>query len=226
MINIETVAIPGGTFTMGSDRYSDAPAHQVTLSPYSIGKYPVTQWQWREIAALPKVKIDLNPDPSHFKGDTLPVECVNWIECAEACARLSVARGDVWRLPTEAEWEYACRAGKTHDKKPKKKHGWFYENSDGTTHPVGEKKPNAWGLYDMHGNVWEWCSDWYDPSYYTRSPTENPQGPDTGNARIRRGGSWDHNRGCARAVYRSDVPPGLRDFNTGFRVLCCRPPSS
>lgn len=223
-INIETVAIAGGTFTMGDGSDSDNSAHQVTLSSFHIGKYPVTQAQWREIAALPKVEIDINPDPSYFKGDTLPVERVNWFECVEACKRLSAATGEEWRLPTEAEWEMSCRAGKTDNKKPEKGDGWFCTNSDNQTHPVGEKKQNAWGLHDMHGNVWEWCQDWYDADYYSVSPTDNPQGPSDGAYRVLRGGSWFNNQGCARAVFRDDGHPGGRYHFTGFRLLVVRPP--
>lgn len=230
MIKIETVTLEGGTFLMGGNRDQDTrPKHEVTLSPFAMGKYQVTQAQWREVAALPKIEIDLNPDPSHFKGDTLPVERVNWFECVEFCRRLSAHTGENYRLPTEAEWEYACRAGSTkrycfgRSARQLGDYAWYHKNSDGHTHPVGEKKANAFGLYDMHGNVWEWCHDWYDENYYQQSPRENPQGPESGTYRVLRGGSWSNDQMNARAVYRYYAAPGNRDSHFGFRLCVSRP---
>ncbi|HNJ44470.1 MAG TPA: formylglycine-generating enzyme family protein, partial [Acidobacteriota bacterium] len=183
-VGLEMVAIPGGTFEMGSMQYEDEhPIHRVTISPFFMGKYPVTQAQWREVAKCAKVQIDLNPEPSHFKGEYLPVESVAWFECVEFCERLSRRTEKIYRLPTEAEWEYACRAGTTEDYAGYlDAMAWYDKNSEGKTHPVGQKAPNEWGLYDMHGNVWEWCQDWHQGSY-DRAPT------------MMRGGSWDNGAG-------------------------------
>jgi formylglycine-generating enzyme required for sulfatase activity len=188
-ITLEMVAIPGGKFMMGSPEEEgydeERPQHQVTVQPFFIGKYPITQAQWRVVAALPQVNRELNPDPSGFKGDDYPVECVSWYDVVEFCARLSKKTGKDYRLPSEAEWEYACRAGTTTpfhfgetltDKlanydasetfadEPK---GEYREK----TTSVGTFSPNAFGLYDMHGNVWEWCEDsWHEN--YQEAPTD------------------------------------------------------
>lgn len=233
MIKIETVSLEGGTFTMGGNRNEDTcPKHEVTLSPFAMGKYQVTQAQWWAVAELLRVEINLNPDPSYFKGGTLPVELVNWFECVEFCKRLSAATGETYRLPTEAEWEYACRAGSTkrycfgRSAKQLADYAWYGGNSQGRTHPVGEKQSNALGLYDMHGNVWEWCADWYDADYYQHSPKENPQGQEVGRHKVLRGGSWLIDGRYCRSAYRNWFGAGLRNFNLGFRVVrVVRPPS-
>lgn len=183
-INIETVTIPSGEFMMGSPddcglAYSDEkPLHKVVFDySFEMGKYPITQAQWRAVTALPKIDIDLDPDPSFFKGDDLPVEQVSWYEAVEFCKRLSAKTGDTYRLPSEAEWEYACRAGTNTNyytgdgPEDLKRAGWCFNNSGDKTHPVGQKEPNAFGLYDMHGNVWEWCADnWHEG--YENAPTD------------------------------------------------------
>jgi formylglycine-generating enzyme required for sulfatase activity len=129
-----------------------------------MGKYEITQAQWRAVAGLPKVKMELPTDPSNDKGDSLPVEQVSWEEATEFCARLSKATGKAYRLPTEAEWEYTRRAGSTGDDVGNlDERTWYYKNSGGKTHPVGQKQPNAWGLYDIPGNVAEWCQDLFKP---------------------------------------------------------------
>ena len=226
--SIETVPIPGGSFLMGSEDFDDTrPIHRVTLSPFEMGKYPITQAQYRAV---------MGDNPSNFKGDTLPVEQVSWDDAVSFCKKLSKQTGRIYRLPTEAEWEYACLAGSTgkycfgDDKALLEKYACYYKNSGSKTHPVGEKLPNAWGLHEMHGNVWEWCSDWYDKNYYAEFSKQgdaiNPQGPAKGEYRVLRGGSWLDVQMFARAVYRSYFHPALRLINIGFRVVLCRPPSS
>lgn len=239
--DIEMVRIPAGTFTMGSPdseagRYPDeGPQHKVSVSSFYMGKYEVTQEQWRAVATkLRKVKIDLNPDPSYFKGENLPVEQVNWEEAIEFSERLSRATGKTYRLPTEAEWEYACRAMTTtpfafgemitpeivnyngnypYGSAPK---GVYREK----TTPVGSLgRANAFGLYDMHGNVWEWCMDWYSENYYLQSPRVDPTGPSTGSARVTRGGSWLSFAQFCRSAIRGRGAPGGRVSFLGFRLV-------
>jgi formylglycine-generating enzyme required for sulfatase activity len=175
-------------------------------------------------------------NPSYFKGpNDLPVEQVSWEEAGAFCGKLNALEkeqlGDArYRLPTEAEWEYACRAG-TETRfgfgdadAHLGEYAWFRRNSDGETHPVGQKQPNAWGLYDMHGNVWEWCWDWYDKEYYATLPASaaNPQGSSGAADRVVRGGSWfDFPRYC-RAADRGRNTPGFRSFDVGFRVARVR----
>ena len=224
-VKLEMIAIPGGSFLMGSD--SEKPIHRVTLSPFHIGKFQVTQAQWKAV---------MKTNPSAFKGDTLPVERVSWTDAFEFCLKLSEKTGNEYRLPTEAEWEYACLAGSTgkycfgDDEALLNDYAWFDENSGSKTHPVGEKTPNNWGLHDMHGNVWEWCQDWYSGNYYEelvrQGEAVNPQGPATGDYRVLRGGSWFNDRLDARAVYRNGYHAAYRNLSLGFRVVAARPPSS
>jgi len=209
----EMVRISGGTFIMGSESseaYNDEkPIHRVTLDGFWIGKYEVTQAEW--------VKV-MGSNPSSFKGnDWLPVENVSWNDVQAYIQKLNAATGKHYRLPTEAEWECACRAGTTGDR-----YGalasiaWYDDNSGGRTHPVGEKGPNAFGLYDMLGNVWEWCADWYG-SYWAGSVT-NPHGPSTGASRVVRGGSWFYFARVARASFRIIYDPSGRFGYLGFRL--------
>ena len=227
-VKLEMIAIPGGSFLMGSEDFKNTkPVHPVRLSPFHIGKYQVTQRQWQAV---------MGDNPSRFKGDNLPVETVSWEMAVEFCEKLSKQTGKNYRLPTEAEWEYACLAGSTgkycfgDDEALLKKYAWYSKNSDSKTHPVGEKLPNDWGLYDMHGNVWEWCQDWYDENYYAnlskQSEAINPQGPANGKYRVLRGGSWFYYQMYARAVFRGFNHPAFRDSNIGIRLVSCRPPSS
>jgi formylglycine-generating enzyme required for sulfatase activity len=179
-------------------------------------------------------------DPSHFKDPNQPLEQMNWTDAAKYCNERSLAEGlelcydettlecdfqaNGYRLPTEAEWEYACRAGTStrygfgDDEAKLGEYAWFADNAGGKTHPVGEKKPNAWGLYDMYGNVWEWCADWYDGNYYEPSPACDPTGPATGSHRILRGGSWSDGPFYCRSAYRSCLPPWFCVYCYGFRV--------
>ncbi|NJM70428.1 MAG: SUMF1/EgtB/PvdO family nonheme iron enzyme [Scytonema sp. RU_4_4] len=188
-ITLEMVAIPGGKFLMGSPETegyeSEKPQHEVTIQPFFMGKYPITQAQWRAVAALPRIERDLNPDPSRFKGDDYPVECVSWYDVVEFCGRLSRRAGREYRLPSEAEWEYACRAGTTTpfhfgetltDKLANYRASeTFADEPKGEyrekTTSVGTFSPNAFGLYDLHGNLWEWCEDsWHET--YQGAPTD------------------------------------------------------
>jgi formylglycine-generating enzyme required for sulfatase activity len=218
------VEIAGGSFLMGSPDgeggTDERPQHQVTISSFYMGKYEVMQREWRAVAGLPKVKVDLNPDPSHFKGDNLPVEQVSWEDAIEFCDRLSRATRKRYRLPTEAEWEYACRSGTTGPYAGSlDEMGWYSDNSGSKTHEVGKKQPNGFGLYDMHGNVLEWCMDWYSDNYYSQSPSSDPVGPSTGSYRMFRGGSWsDYARDC-RSADRSGDMPGECFYALGFRLV-------
>ena len=224
-VKLEMVLIPAGEFLMGSpdsekDAHADErPQHRVRITkPFYMGKYLVTQEQWEAL---------MGNNPSHFKGPKNPVEEVSWDDCQQFLDKLNKRQGNPagkFVLPTEAQWEYACRAGsKTRycfgdDASKLDEYAWYEKNSDDKTHPVGEKKPNAWGLYDMHGNVWEWCQDWYDDGYYAKSPTDDPTGPATGSDRVVRGGSWRTRRGDCRSADRFGDRPGLRYDDLGFRV--------
>jgi formylglycine-generating enzyme required for sulfatase activity len=150
------------------------------------------------------------------------VESVSWDDAVEFCKRLSAKEGLIYRLPTEAEWEYACRVGSTtrycfgDDRRQLVEYAWFEGNSGGKTHPVGQKKPNAWGLYDMYGNVWEWCQDWYDA--YPSGMVTDPQGPSSGSGRVYRGGSWDYVASLCRSAFRFANESTLRTYDGGFRL--------
>ncbi len=220
-VRMEMHAIPGGEFLMGSPEklgYADEyPQHRATLSPFYIGKYPITQAQWRAV---------MRTNSSHFNGPNHPVDSITWDEAFEFCRRLSYATNRTYRLPTEAEWEFACRAGMQtqfnygDEEEFIVQYAWCLTNSGNHTHPVGEKKPNGWGLYDMHGNVWEWCQDWYAADYYQHSPSVNPSGPAKGASRVLRGGSWYSLPNYCRNAGRSNHQPDLRDPLVGFRVVC------
>jgi len=214
---IEFVLIPAGTFIMGGETgYDDSkPPHQVTLSkPFYLGKYPVTQAQWKSI---------MGKNPSIFKGDNRPVEQVSWNDCKEFIQKLNAREeGNTYRLPTEAEWEYACRAGTMtqfcfgDDGTMLSQYAWYNDNSERETHPVGQKKANAWDLYDMHGNVWEWCQDCY--GVYTKHAVIDPRGPSSGSSRVYRGGSWYRNAGGCASAYRVSYDPSIRNGSLGFRL--------
>ncbi len=214
----EMVFVPGGSFQMGSDDGEDdeKPVHTVQLDDFYIGKYEVTQKQWREV---------MGENPSKFQGcDDCPVENVSWNDVQEFIQKLNAQTGQNYRLPTEAEWEYAARGGqKTQGYQYAGSNNidevaWYRENSDSKTHPVGQKRPNELGLYDMSGNVYEWCSDWYGSDYYASSPEFNPPGPASGSYRVHRGGSWyDYSVYC-RVAYRRTHPPEDRYNYLGLRL--------
>jgi len=196
------------------------PRHRVRITrPFYLGKYLVTQAQWQAV---------MGGNPSHFKGPENPVEMVSWNDCQVFLDKLNAksdGRGGKFQLPTEAQWEYACRAGTTtrhyfgDEETGLGEYAWYLANSGGKTHPVGEKKPNAWGLYDMHGNVLDWCGDWYDGGYYASSPTDDPTGPSRGSLRVHRGGSWGSPPpGYCRSARRDWGTPDSRRNDLGFRV--------
>ena len=224
-IGIKLRLIPAGEFLMGSpDSDSDArdnekPQHTVRITkPFYLGVTEVTQEQYERM---------IGTNPSRFKGAQLPVENVSWEVAVEFCRKLSElpaerSAGRVYRLPTEAEWEYACGAGSTtayyfgDDDSMLGKYAWYARNSGGQTHPVGQKKPNGWGLYDMHGNVREWCSDWFEE--YTSAAEDDPTGATAGSSRVIRGGSWGSFAGFCRSASRFWGQPSFRYYDLGFRL--------
>ncbi|NEO27622.1 MAG: formylglycine-generating enzyme family protein, partial [Kamptonema sp. SIO4C4] len=264
-VQLEMVAIPAGQFMMGAPESEEGsqdderPQHQVTVPSFFMGKTPITQAQWRQVASFPKVQRDLDPDPSHFKGDDRPVEKVSWYDALEFCARLSQQTGQNYRLPSEAEWEYACRAGTTTPfyfgatitTDLANYRGTDWTNDEGKTYPsfygngprgeyreettsVGTFPPNAFGLYDLHGNVWEWCADpWHDN--YNDAPQDGRVWDKNDNRyqnlsdhlaeflkdernHILRGGSWYLIPVNCRSANRYDYVPGSLSDDVGFRV--------
>jgi formylglycine-generating enzyme required for sulfatase activity len=238
-VTLEMVSIPGGTFKMGSPEneqgYSSyqSPQHQVTVPPFFMGKYPVTQKQWRAVAALEKVNIDLKSDPSRFKGDNLPVECVSWNDAQEFCARLSQMANKTYRLPTEAEWEYACRGGTTTPFYCGETISTDLANYNGNytygqgqkgqyrekTTEVGIFPANPFGLYDMCGNVWEWCEDGSHENYIN-APTDGSAWTSLSSKAMLRGGSWFSLPHFCRSAYRFNDIRDSHYSSFGFRVVC------
>jgi formylglycine-generating enzyme required for sulfatase activity/serine/threonine protein kinase len=233
---------------------AESPQHRVKISkPFYLAMYQVTQSEYEKVtgvnpsvfAAKPinasafepplnqRQKKEREDNSSKVAGkDTsrYPVECVNWDEAAEYCRKLSALPAERaarrrYRLPTEAEWEYACRSGTTtrryfgNDEAGLADVAWFQKNAAGTTHPVGCKRPNAWGLYDMHGNVWQWCADWYSVDYYKQSPQSDPVGPAAGSDRVARGGAWASYASSCHPAYRKSAPPANHFYHNGFRVV-------
>ena len=238
---LEMVGIPKGTFTMGAPpdeaerQVNEGPQREVNVNAFLMGKYPITQAQWQAAAKLPKVDAALQPSPSTFKGANYPVEQVSWNEAVEFCARLSKQTGREYRLPSEAEWEYACRAGTNTPFHFGPTLTTDLANYDGTstyaaepkgvwrerTTAVGSFSPNAFGLDDMHGNIWEWCLDhWHDSDPGT--PTDGSAWIAGGDATVRllRGGSWISYPWYCRSAYRYWYDPGNRYGTFGFRVVC------
>jgi formylglycine-generating enzyme required for sulfatase activity len=221
----EFALIPAGTFQMGditgNGEPNELPVHTVNITqPFLMQKTEVTQGQWRAV---------MGNDPSNFSscGDTCPVEQVSWNEIQDFLTALNAQDpGKNYRLPTEAEWEYAARAGTTSDYAGGsgpgvlQAMGWYGENSSSRTHPVAEKQPNAWGLYDTHGNVWESVQDWHSDTYYGVSPTDDPPGPATGTGKVLRGGGWQSYYLYARSAHRSNADlPSSRNPDNGFRLV-------
>lgn len=236
------VLAPAGSFEMGSPpaevghRTNEGPAREVVVGkPFYLAATPVTQREFLLVTGRNPAKFhaDNGGGPDH------PVEMVSWDDAARFCLYLSEspeekAAGRTYRLPTEAEWEYACRAGKAgtpfgHGPALAAHHANFAAEhpygdaasggSIGRTTPVTQFPANAWGLHDMHGNVWEWCADWYSESYYRQSPTRDPAGPPAGRFRVLRGGAWKNQGAACRAAYRNALAPHTRDSATGFRVV-------
>ncbi|MDF1580038.1 MAG: SUMF1/EgtB/PvdO family nonheme iron enzyme [Desulfuromonadales bacterium] len=215
---MEFVFVPGGCYPMGN-QFGDGDSaeqlvHEVCVDSFRLGKFEVTQGQWRKV---------MGSNPSYFKnGDNYPVEQVSWNDVQQFLRKLNRQTGKTFRLPTEAEWEYACRSGGKIEKycggSDVDSLAWYSGNSGSKTHPVAQKQPNGLGLYDMSGNVWEWCQDRYDSVYYGKSPRNNPQGQSKGSNRVNRGGSWNDGPALVRSVNRFRDTPGYRVFNLGFRL--------
>ncbi len=221
------VRIPAGNFVMGSDssevffQQDELPAHPVSISQdFWLGQFEVTQTQWEAV---------MGKNPSVFHrgqdADERPVDMVSWDDCQVFIGKLNALGPGTFRLPTEAEWEYACRAGtstlypwgESLKLSPIRDYAWFNSRAEGVSHPVGEKLPNPWGLYDMHGNVWEWCQDWRGP--YSPAPQTDPKGPASGKRKVYRGGSWFNEPEALRSANRHGHPPTERFTNAGLRLV-------
>lgn len=241
-IGMKLVLIPPGEFEMGSSKEeveqlvqearrqnapqwyidripSESPKHRVRITKaFYLGACEATQAEYERV---------MGDSPSQFKGDpSRPVENVSWADAAAFCRKLGEKEGKTYRLPSEAEWEYACRAGTTTKWSPGdseadlRGYAWIAPHSGETTHPVGRRKPNAWGLFDMHGNVWEWCNDWWTQGYYANSPANDPRGPATGSIRVGRGGSWSGPGRYCRSAFPNSFAPSYGSGHLGFRVVC------
>ena len=227
---------------MGDKDEVDAPPHEVVVSPFLIDQYLVTQEQYQKI---------MGSNPSRWKGDRNPVEQVRWSDAVRFCNKRSELEGlhpcydlqtwkcnfdaDGYRLPTEAEWEYACRAGTAtpyffgDNSSRLGEFAWFEQNSGGHPRPVGQKKPNPWELYDMCGNLWQWCNDFYQVDYYPGAPRQDPRGPDDGKNKVVRGGAWRFSAGECRPGYRYNESPGYADVCFGYDIYgfrCVKKPSA
>ncbi|MBN1506057.1 MAG: SUMF1/EgtB/PvdO family nonheme iron enzyme [Sedimentisphaerales bacterium] len=224
-VKLPMILVPAGRFLIGSPddeegRFqNEGPQHEVTIRrAFYMGTFPVTQAQWRTV---------MGTEPSHSKGDDMPVESVSWNDATEFCRRLSAREGQQCELPTEAQWEYACRAGSAgrfafgDDDSILGQYAWYKDNSAWKPHRVGQKKPNAWGLHDMHGTVWEWCQDWC--AEYCQEPVTDPPGPDSGVQRVIRGGGWRGIARYCRSAVRYGNTPGDHGVNVGFRLARATP---
>ena len=247
-IDLDMILVPGGVFMMGSPEDEperaahEGPQHQVTVPTFFMGRCPVTQAQWRFVAELPEINRSLNPGPSEFKGEDRPVESISWYDAMEFCRRLAAYSTREYRLPSEAEWEYACRAGTTTPfyfgpiltTEVANYHGDYTYNDSPKGEYRGETTPvnyfgigNVFGLCDMHGNVNEWCLDHYHDSY-EGAPTDGnawvDEGANENVVRVLRGGSWDYNPRDCRSASRDDyVDPRVAYYTFGFRVVCSAP---
>ena len=237
---VAMMLLPGGTFTMGDEAGEvDEPPHKVTVSPFCIDVTEVTQAEYERVTGT---------NPSKVQGKENPVEQVRWSDAVRYCNERSRLEGldpaydlatwtcrfetNGYRLPTEAEWEYAARAGSTTtysfgtDQAGLKQYAWFKTTAAGKPHPVRQRKPNAWGLYDMHGNVWEWCNDFYKVDYYLESPEKDPKGPDLGEKKVLRGGCWNSRPDSCRSAFRYNENPAYADACFGYDIYgfrCVRP---
>lgn len=216
LTGMEFMFVPGGCFQMGSEKGNsdEKPVHEVCVSDFFMGKYEVTQGQWRRVMGYAASRFNTC-------GDDCPVEQVGWNEVQEFISTLNKMTGKKYYLPTEAEWEYACRSGgKNEDYCGGNDVGsvaWYDRTVAGRTHPVGQKKPNGLGLYDMSGNVWEWVQDWNGA--YDGRKQHDPSGPEASSSRVRRGGSWHYGAKQSRATWRSSGYPDDRAFDLGFRIM-------
>lgn len=218
-VTMEFILIEPGSFAMGGATHDidERPVRTVNLTrPFYVGRYEVTQEQWTRI---------MGENPSHFKGGQLPVDNVSWNDCRKFISALREKTGRYVVLPTEAQWEYACRAGTGteysfgNEEADLDAYAWHARNSGLTTNPVGQKKPNGWGLYDMHGNVYEWCADWYSEGTYLATDIVDPQGPKSGLRRVLRGGAWIHVPENLRSADRGFSPPDYRSNEYGLRCV-------
>lgn len=227
----DLILVVRGKFMMGDKEEVDAPPHEVTVGPFLIDKNLVTQEQYQRV---------MGENPSRWKGDKNPVESVRWSDAVRFCNKRSEAErlkpcydlaswtcdfaANGYRLPTEAEWEFACRAGSTtayfFGDSPAKlgTYAWFDKNAGGRPRPVGQKQPNAWGLHDMCGNVWQWCNDFYQVDYYATAPKEDPRGPNAGDKKVVRGGAWRFGAETCRSGYRYNESPGYADVCFGYDI--------
>ena len=229
---VEMTLVPAGRFVMGDEKGDvDEEPHEVYVDSFYVDKYLVTQEEYEKV---------MKENPSRWKGKKNPAEQIRWSDAAKYCNARSRLEGlkpcydletwecnfsaDGYRLPTEAEWEYACRAGtKTSysfgdDPRKLRNYAWYEDNSGGRPRPVGQKLPNLWGVYDIYGNVWEWCSDFYKVDYYQESPEKNPKGPETGETKVLRGGCWNSDADKCRSSYRYNENPGYSDVCFGYDI--------
>jgi len=232
-LGIEMILIPAGEFMMGNAQggADERPVHKVKVSAFYMDTNLVTQQQYETL---------MRTCPARWKNPKNPVEQVRWSDAVKYLNARSQAEGiepcydlktwkcdfaaDGYRLPTEAEWEYACRAGTrtkyffANDAKKLSIFAWYKKNSGSRPRPIRQKLPNPWGLYDIYGNVWEWCHDHYKPDYYKKSPSDNPRGPSTGTARVLRGGAWNSDAGHCTSSYRNKADPGYADVCFGYDI--------
>jgi len=237
------VLVEGGTFQMGSnDKRSDVqPVHTVTVNSFYIGKYEVTVKEYLDFVFETRsnqpvwydersdIKTSVSTNYAQFgsgSAETYPILGISWNNAVAYCEWLSKKTSKHFRLPTEAEWEYAARGGRFSNSyefsgsNDPDEVAWYWNNAENTAHPVGEKKPNELGIFDMSGNVWEWCNDWYNAKYYSLSPQNNPQGDSTGTSKVIRGGSWFSVGDAINTTSRDSYNPSNRFINYGFRVVC------
>lgn len=219
---IEMVLVKGGCYKMGDvfghGGGDEQPVHEVCVRDFYLSKYPITQMEWAGTMGT-------NPSAHSNCGITCPVENVSWNDIQEFLRKLNTRTGKKYRLPTEAEWEYAARSSGrneewagTSDQEDLGSYAWFYDNANYESHPVGEKKPNGLGLYDMSGNVWQWTSDWYGEEYYKKSGVDDPQGEPDGQTRVLRGGYWGDLARFIRVTRRIGLNPATRGAGFGFRI--------